>query len=123
MVLANASSPVGCSLVDPRNLNYYLMDNKGYDRNVMIWDSFQAFGLFFESTTREIEDMIEEFCEGKILLLNGMKSSVWALAKSLDDNGFTVENPRYSTTKYFEFGSISNAAIYHYTKKSGENSF
>ena len=67
--------------------------------------------------------MIDEFCEGKILLLNGMRSSVWALAKSLDDKGFTVENPRYSKTNYFEFGSISNAAIYHYTKKNAQNGF
>jgi len=82
-------------------LNSYLISNSGYSGNLFVWGSVKSFGLTIEnSNVASIADIKKAICDGKIVILNVRNKQHWVLAKSYDEDTFTVMDPGYkdSTT-------------------------
>ena len=108
MILADCGKFIDGAIANPKTLNTWMTNNKiwGADGNFE-WTYFDKFGFIYERnlTTYIKKSIIENYINGKVVLLNNSKKDTISVMTgfSQDSDGiytFHVNDPKYGITSY-----------------------
>lgn len=99
---------------NPRTLNSWLKNNKGYVQDdLFVWASINSIGLTFKGfiTNSQIKNYVDA---GYVVIVNVRNGGHWVLVKSYTDSSVIVNDPGFSVNSY-DFSQIVNGNTGVYT--------
>lgn len=94
-------------------LNSYLLNNGGYQGNLLIWSVVNRLGVVYEGQQSSVSAIKDAVCQNKIVILNVNQGGHWVLATGVEGSTFYVNDSGYARTTY-PANEVVRASIYRF---------